>query len=174
MDFQFNKIRTIPRRAFATMKKLQEIFFDYNDIETIQEDAFLGISNLEFLGLRKNKLKQLNVDSFPNQIKIKTLLIGANRLNFISTEVLNKISLTTLELDFNPWKCPCLDRVNFWVYNNNVTLRRTKGCDTSNLPICVYPKSFSQTCLEFVDTELTEQYINQLKGIHEIERGCLE
>ncbi|CAH1163203.1 unnamed protein product [Phaedon cochleariae] len=165
MDFQNNKIRTIPRKAFAALQKLKQIYFDYNEIATIQSEAFVGLKNLEYLGLRNNRLKAIEEHIFPTGLKIRSLLISANYLNYLSNEVLKKISVSDIVLEYNPWKCPCLDRIHYWIYTNNGTLRTTEQCKSSYVPICAYPKSFSQTCLEYVDEELTQRYIGMLRNL---------
>lgn len=166
VDFQFNKIRTIPRRAFELMPKLREIYFDYNEIRTIQADAFKGLEYLKYLGLRNNRLKDINENIFPDKLKIRTLLISANYLNTISTEVLKKISVKDIVMDYNPWNCSCLDRILYWIHTTNTTLRRNENCYKDlDVPVCAIPKVYSQTCLDRVDDELTQNYLNVLRNI---------
>nr|XP_023023792.1 leucine-rich repeat-containing protein 4C-like [Leptinotarsa decemlineata] len=164
MDFQQNKIRTIPRKAFAALPKLKQIFFDYNEISAIQPDAFEGLTYLEYLGLRNNRLKVLNEDIFPNDIKIKRLLLSANYLNFISNEVLKKMFVEGVLLYHNPWKCPCFDRINYWLYTTKGTSDKDHTCEVDFIPICAYPNLYSQSCLEYVDDELTQRYLNSFRA----------
>lgn len=172
MDFQVNKIRTIPRRAFASMPKLRQIYFDFNEIQTIQADAFKGLRYLEYLGLRNNRLKEIKEDIFPNTLKIRTLLISANYLNFIANEVLRKISVKDIVMDYNPWKCSCLDRIHYWIHISNATLRKNYGCyEGINAPVCAVPKAYSQTCLEYVDDDLTQTYLRVLRSLSSDEKN---
>lgn len=166
LDFQFNRIRTIPRRAFETLTKLSEIYFDYNGISIIHSGAFKGIRKLTYLGLRDNRLKEIKGDIFPNNLKIRTLLLDANYLNFLSNEVLQKISAKNITLDNNPWKCPCLDRILFWVNQSNGTVRETKDCFSGRIPVCAYSSEYSQTCLEYVDQKVTERYYKALDSLN--------
>ncbi|KAF7285586.1 hypothetical protein GWI33_010495 [Rhynchophorus ferrugineus] len=166
LDFQFNRIRTIPRRAFEKLTKLSEIYFDYNAISIIHPGAFKGIRKLTYLGLRDNRLKEIKGDIFPNNLKIRTLLLDANYLNFLSNEVLQKVSAKDITLDNNPWKCPCLDRIKYWVHQNNGTIRETKDCFSGRIPVCAYATEFSQTCLEYVDQKVTEIYNKALQDLN--------
>ncbi|XP_044746537.1 slit homolog 3 protein-like isoform X1 [Coccinella septempunctata] len=163
MDFQGNQIEIIPSKALFGMSNLKQVFFDYNEIRTIESGSFLSIHNLEYLGLRYNRLKELNEDVFPNKLSVRSLLIDANYLNYLSNEVLKKLSVKDLTLDGNPWKCPCLDRIHYWIYTNNVTLRSSSYCSDPNIPLCFFPNSYSTTCLENHDDEMTTLYIKTLK-----------
>ncbi|KAF7285589.1 hypothetical protein GWI33_010498 [Rhynchophorus ferrugineus] len=175
LDFQVNKIRTLPRRAFEKLPKLRQIYFDDNDISVIHADAFKGIRKLEYLGLRYNQLKEINENIFPNNLKIRTLLLDRNNLNFLANEVLKKISAEDVTLDNNPWKCPCLDRIKYWVFVNNGTIRETQSCIGGRIPVCAYSTGFSQTCLEYVDNELTERYRKALLSVvPPIDKTCLQ
>lgn len=166
MDFQANLIRTIPRRAFANLVKLKQIFLDFNEISVIQPDAFKGITQLDYLGLRYNRLTQINEDIFPNDLKIRSFLIDANYLNFLPNEILRKVSVKDITVDNNPWKCPCLDRIKFWLYSTNGTMKIYKICTGGSVPVCSYASSFSQSCFEVVDSELTQRYIKYLRGVN--------
>lgn len=166
MDFQFNKIRTIPRRAFESMPKLRQLYFDYNEIQTIQADAFKGLRDVEYLGLRNNRLKEINENIFPNKLKIRSLLISGNYLNYISNEVLKKISVIEILMDYNPWKCSCLERIYYWIHTTNATLRKNANCyEGLSLPECVVPTVYSHACLEYVDEQLTEKYVTILRSM---------
>lgn len=175
MDFQENKIRTIPRRAFESMPKLRQIYFDYNEIETVQENAFERLTYLEYLGLRNNRLKKIDVNVFPNKLKIRSLLISANYLNYLSNEVLGKISVSDIVMDYNPWKCSCLFRIYYWIHTANATLRSDRNCfGDATVPVCAVPKVDAQACLEYVDEELTERYLAELRRLPEtsLNAGC--
>ncbi|CAH0551515.1 unnamed protein product [Brassicogethes aeneus] len=165
MDFQFNKIRTLPRRAFENLQNLKQIFFDYNEISNIHDNAFIGLKNLDYLGLRFNRLVSINENIFPSSLKIRSLLLDANYLNYLSNELLNKISVSELTLDGNPWKCPCLDRIHFWLHSSNGTLNKADSCTGSSIPDCAISKTYSTTCLETVDSDLTKKYIKSLRGL---------
>ncbi|KAG5891177.1 hypothetical protein JTB14_031799 [Gonioctena quinquepunctata] len=165
MDFQRNKISTIPKKAFASMKKLKQIRFDYNEISTIETGAFEGLNNLDHLRLKHNRLKVINDDIFPNPIAIRYLIVSANYLNFLSDDLLNKLSVIDILMDFNPWKCPCLDKIHHWINSKNVTLTTANHCNKSFVPVCAFSKTDSQSCLEKIDDELTERYLGILRDL---------
>ncbi|XP_060530309.1 chondroadherin-like [Cylas formicarius] len=172
MDFQNNRIRMLPRKAFASLRKLKQIYFDFNEISVIQEQAFRGITSLVYLGLRHNRLTSIPENIFPNELRVRSFLIDANHLNFLPNEVLKKLSVKDITIDNNPWKCPCLDRINYWLHTANATLRVARSCTGPQIPVCAYPSAFSQTCLEYVDAELTSFYIAALKKIKTLDPSC--
>lgn len=163
INFQYNKLRSVPRKAFLYNKELKQIFLDYNDIDTLQENAFEGLTFLKFLGLSYNRIKVLNIKAFPSGLSIKYLWIGANKLNYLPYELLEKISLQKLTLTGNPWKCPCLDRIVYWMYLNNGTISNTQQCMSGTVPSCSFPKTFSQTCLEIYDEESTKLFFDAIE-----------
>lgn len=165
MNFQFNKIRTLPKMAFNFLRNLMQIYFDYNEIFTIQADAFKGLRNITHLGLRYNRLTAISENIFPNTIKIKSLVIDANYLNFLPNEVLNRIAVKELTIQGNPWKCPCLDRINGWVFKKKGVIKKSEMCTGDSIPDCAASKVFSTTCIETVDTELTKLFIQSLRNL---------
>ncbi|XP_045477797.1 phospholipase A2 inhibitor-like isoform X2 [Harmonia axyridis] len=173
LDMQGNKLENIPSKAFLYMNNLKQVFFDENEIRTIEPDSFLSIQKLDYLGLRYNRLKELNEDVFPNKLSVRSLLIDANYLNYLSNEVLKKLSVKDITLDGNPWKCPCLDRIHYWIYTKNITLRTSSYCNNPNIPLCIYPDSYSTTCLENNDEKITNLYKESLRNLTtEVNRHC--
>ncbi|KAL3288677.1 hypothetical protein HHI36_003110 [Cryptolaemus montrouzieri] len=165
IDFQKNQLEIIPRKAFNGMSHLKQLFLDYNEIKAIEEEAFKGIRELDYLGLRYNRLIDLDAKIFPNNLTVRSLLIDANYLNYLPNELLEKLSVKDLTLDGNPWKCPCLDRIHYWLFSSNATLRTSTYCTGSDIPLCSYPESYSQTCLENIDEQITRTYIDGLKQL---------
>nr|XP_023023788.1 slit homolog 3 protein-like [Leptinotarsa decemlineata] len=167
MDFQRNKIRSIPPKAFANMKKLKQINFDYNEIDSIGSGAFEGLSDLDHLRLKHNRLKIIKEDAFPTQIRIRNLIISANLLNFLPKKTYTKLSVEELLIDYNPWKCSCYDSLLQWMYATNVTLIKAKHCDMSSVPVCAFPQKQSrvQDCQEDIDEELTKRFIGILRNL---------
>lgn len=121
---------------------------------------------IRYLGLNYNRLTQINADIFPNYIKIMSIGIRANYLNFLPNEIFQKVTVDEISVDYNPWKCPCLDRIKFWLYSTNGTMKIYKICTGGSVPVCSYASSFSQSCFEVVDSELTQRYIKYLRGVN--------
>ncbi|KAG5881387.1 hypothetical protein JTB14_012004 [Gonioctena quinquepunctata] len=145
MYFSDNKISTIPKKAFVSSKKLK-----------------LGIVNLS-----QNRLKIINEDIFPNPIGINELSIYGNYLNFLSTELLKKLTIKDFYIDLNPWKCSCLDRIHYWMFTSNLTFKIIPFCNRGFIPVCAVPTTYSQSCLEYVDDDLTGKYIDVLRNMHD-------
>ncbi|KAJ8928186.1 hypothetical protein NQ314_019248 [Rhamnusium bicolor] len=173
MHFQFNKIKTIPKRAFVGFGKLRVIFFDNNDISEIQPDAFKEIRSLEYLGLGHNKLTVLEDYSFPNTLRIRAFVISGNYLNYLSNAVLKKLAAVEMVMDYNPWKCPCLERIYYWLYIKNGKIKIPDNCIGNNVPVCAAPSGFSDSCVDTVDSELTQRYLSTLKNISPaVDQNC--
>ncbi|KAL3288678.1 hypothetical protein HHI36_003111 [Cryptolaemus montrouzieri] len=173
IDFQSNKLEIIPSRAFYGMAHLKQLFLDYNEIKMIGPEAFKGIRHLDYLGLRYNRLLDLDESIFPNDLSVRSLLIDANYLNYLANELLKKLSVKDLTLDGNPWKCPYLDRIHYWLFVKNATLRTSNSCTGSNIPLCLYPETYSQTCLENIDDQITRSYLDGLRRLKEpLDKFC--
>ncbi|XP_018571771.1 slit homolog 3 protein-like [Anoplophora glabripennis] len=165
IDFSFNHLREIPSKAFINLKNMKNISFDYNDIMIIHPDAFKEIRTLAYLGLSHNKLTVLSDKSFPNTLRLNYFKINANYLTFLSNKVLQKLAAVEIKIDFNPWTCPCLQRINYWLYIKNGKIKVSDECDGSHIPICVVPNN-TQTCLDHFDHEAMLRYINTIKAVN--------
>lgn len=167
INLQFNKLHNIPKNAFYHNSNLKDIRFDFNEIDAIQEDAFKGLNSLTYLGLRFNRIKEMSVNIFPQSLAIKTLMISANKLNYLPYELLERILVQELKFSGNPWKCPCLERIEVWAHSKNVSILASKHCVNYGIPICSAPQTYSRTCLETYDPDSTQIYYNAvlpLKG----------
>jgi Leucine-rich repeat (LRR) protein len=165
VDFQRNKIRSLPRRAFYDLPNVKEIYFEYNELETVQPEAFTTLQKLKYLGLRYNRLKSLDSKVFPTDMFIDTLTIDANYFNFLSRKVLAALVVKRLTVDGNPWKCPCLDRVLLWLHEMNATAVRSDNCVGDSVPVCSFASTFSTSCTEMVDNDVTRRYLDELRKV---------
>ncbi|KAJ8981505.1 hypothetical protein NQ317_016502 [Molorchus minor] len=129
--------------------KLKEIWFNYNEITMIQEDAFKEVRYLEYLGVAHNRLTKIEAISFPNTLRISTLFINANYLNYMTDKVLQKLAAVKIVMDYNPWKCECLDHV----------------CKETIYRTVLFLKNSTGTCTDTVDDELTQRYIGLLRNL---------
>lgn len=78
-----NRIRHIPKEAFADLHRLRELDLSYNALESVEVGAFQGISDsLRTLDLSNNHLRSLPRDTF-----------GELR--------------SRVRLSHNPWHCEC-------------------------------------------------------------------
>lgn len=165
INFSFNNIREIPSNAFLNFSKLQQIYFDHNDISGIQKDAFKELRTLAYLGLSHNRLTTIDDKSFPNTLRINYFKINSNYLTSLSDKILKKLSAVEMAMDFNPWTCPCLDRINYWLYIKNGKIKVLNECTVSEIPICVVPKD-TQTCSDHFDHEALLRYIKIIKSVN--------
>lgn len=172
IELQRNAIRIIPRKAFFYNSKLKKIFLDYNNIDTIQQNAFENLQHLEYLGLSHNRIKVIPGNAFPNGLSIKSLLLNANKLNYLENEILRQLSVNYLAVNGNPWKCPCLERIRFWIYVNNGSLSQSEDCGGPSAPICVVSNSYANTCLEIQDEQATALFFDELKKLQYVGEHC--
>ncbi|XP_030748268.1 leucine-rich repeat-containing protein 19-like [Sitophilus oryzae] len=139
-----------------------------NQIDVIEDLAFVNLVSLKSIQVDSNKLKHWNREWFTNTTKLEIMNFQNNKIRTIPRRafaMLNKISAKDVTLDNNPWKCPCLDRIAYWVYKNNGTIRASSECAGGRIPVCAYPSTFSQTCLEHVDEDVTKKYLKNLKSL---------
>lgn len=161
VKFVKNKLRSIPSSAFADFSIIQNVHFDDNEITTIHKDAFKGVKLLFTLGLANNRLKTLSESMFPNNIKIEIFDISGNELNYIPSKVMKKLKTDKTFLGGNPWKCQCLNLINFWLELTDGKSNSNSDdpeCNGPNIPLCV--ASVSSSCLESVDTQITQRYFS--------------
>ncbi|CAG9815480.1 unnamed protein product [Phaedon cochleariae] len=159
-----NKISVIPRRAFASLPSLLGIDFTRNKITIIQPDAFRNLKSLVYLGLDQNGLTVLDERAFPNKMHIENLNINNNRLNYLPDKLLSKLSVGSIIMDQNPWKCQCLQRIHDWLFftsgSVNVSMHH---CRTPYDPICVVARG--KACEESVEEDSTRRYIGHMRTL---------
>lgn len=160
-----NKIRFIPRRCLYENKKLIEIYLNKNDISVIEEEAFDGLNSLQYLDLSFNRIKILNRNILPTSdgLHLKSFDISANVLNYLPDNLLNDITIETIRLYGNPWKCTCLKRFEILAKSKNVTIDTYYYC--RDIPICV--SSNETNCLEEYDKESSTHFYYELIDLRE-------
>ncbi|KAJ8924363.1 hypothetical protein NQ315_007159 [Exocentrus adspersus] len=165
INLAFNNLKEIPSRAFTSFTSLKDIRLDHNDISKVQRDAFKGVRTLDYLGLSHNKLTSLSDSSFPNTLRINYFRINANYLTFLSNDVLKKLAAVEISMNYNPWTCPCLERINYWLYIKNGRIKSDDKCSRSHIPVCVVPNN-TETCTDEFDREAMLKYVNIIKTIN--------
>ncbi|XP_065934646.1 toll-like receptor 13 [Magallana gigas] len=118
-----NKINQLPSRAFATLKRLEQIDLKGCKIQTIANDTFAGLhfltnlnladnyldkvptnlpSSLNILYLNGNQIIALGENSFVNLVSLKNLYLGANKISEVNKLAFNGlVSLQKLHLVSN-------------------------------------------------------------------------
>ncbi|CAG9761726.1 unnamed protein product [Ceutorhynchus assimilis] len=159
IKFVKNKLRTIPPQAFVGWEILQNAYFDDNEITIIHRDAFKGVKFMFNLGLSNNRLTKLDPNIFPNPITIEVFDISTNKFNYLPRKTLKQVKIDRIYLEGNPWTCQCYNIINFWLFFIDGTIKPNSEdpeCYSPNLPVCV--AGVASTCLERVDSDLTNKY----------------
>ena len=128
---------------------------------------------MDHLGLRYNRLKHIHSRVFPNDIDIRVLSLSANYLTFIPKKIMVLVTVREMGIDGNPWKCSCLDQILFWLHDTNATVTKSNKCLGDDVPVCVFPDSFSRTCREVVEEDVVKIYVEALRKINPpLEKYC--
>ncbi|CAM4558214.1 unnamed protein product [Leuciscus chuanchicus] len=90
LDLSNNKLDSLCRGDFESLKSLKNLSLPDNKISSIEAGAFNGLTNLTFLNLQSNKLSQSSIkesvfSSLPN---LKTLLLNNNHISYDNQEAL--------------------------------------------------------------------------------------
>ncbi|GAB6024281.1 TOLL-like receptor [Chamberlinius hualienensis] len=101
-------IEEIHHFALANMTKLKLLDLSHNQLTTIEENTFNQLIHLEKLLLSNNKLNQLPDNSFDSLKSIQLLHLHSNKLINYPVWKLEKISITELTINNNPWNCNCI------------------------------------------------------------------
>ncbi|KAF2893017.1 hypothetical protein ILUMI_13157 [Ignelater luminosus] len=117
LDYSWNKITTIPYRAFVaenTEKEYGGLFLQNNQISRIEKRAFEGITRASNIILCDNKIRDLEDGAFEGIGPLKHVDLSNNLIE--SLEVLKKLSCCSLvRLDGNKVEredlCPELDKL---------------------------------------------------------------
>ncbi|XP_070195291.1 peroxidasin-like isoform X2 [Littorina saxatilis] len=108
LDLRFNKIKTIPRGAFAGLSSLNTLLLNNNEIEKIESGAFDGLPELRYLYLYKNNLVSLESDVFEALPKLEQLFLHSNVISRLPKGVFSHTPhLRRLRLDSNALVCDC-------------------------------------------------------------------
>ncbi|XP_045477780.1 phospholipase A2 inhibitor beta-like isoform X1 [Harmonia axyridis] len=164
IDLSYNSIKKIDNFTFLSTPNLKDLFLDYNQINHIGKKTFYGLTNMEIVSLRHNRIALLDANIIPNNFQVHMLRLNANFLNFLSHDFLKKIKVNALELTGNPWICPCLNQIEDWMRQWNVTSLNGGYCKRHNIPKCIYDNS-DNICLEILSSEITESYLGKLKNL---------
>lgn len=170
INFAYNHLKIISRRAFSNFPNLKNMYLNNNNITNIEPEAFEPLNTLSWLDLRNNQIALLNANSFTTPIRIDYLFLDFNHLNFLPRALLTKLHSDFLSLNFNPWSCSCISVINEWVSVNSVNLIRN-DCTPSGIPLCI---AFKSQCTEKVYRKGTRKYLRNLKTFSPDQFYCLD
>ncbi|NWH55863.1 LRR70 protein, partial [Geococcyx californianus] len=103
------KLKCIAVNGFFGLNNLSQLILNYNDLENINSSTFTLLNNLTYLQLDRNKIASVGDGTFEKMGQsLKVLSLAFNNITELEPEVLKPlVSLTHLQLNYNPWNCSC-------------------------------------------------------------------
>ena len=95
VDLSYNKIATMPPRAFAKLSQLQDLVLNLNRIHTIDQLAFEGLDSLTHLSLSRNNITRIPPRAFAKLSNLQQLYLSSNNISRVPTRAF--MQLTKLE-----------------------------------------------------------------------------
>lgn len=80
LDLSGNRLKTLSRRQFYSLSKLEDLDLSQNIISMIEVEAFQGLKNLRFLRIKNNRLKIIPVGVFSGLSNLRSLDISKNEI----------------------------------------------------------------------------------------------
>ena len=111
---------------FKPLENLRYLYLSTNQIKSLPRNIFQYLVNLEYLDLRSNIIDTITF-SFINMRNLSALDVSKNALQYLPDEVISHFEHFTVEtsemffvnLNHNPIKCSCIDRVFLqWMLKN--------------------------------------------------------
>ena len=102
VDLSSNQLVSVPSRAFASQRRLQELRLGGNKISELTEKTFQGLSRLESLDLSHNFIERLDNRVFKPLKSVKELNLESNRISEVDERAFAGCStLVSLNLEGN-------------------------------------------------------------------------
>nr|XP_009942008.1 PREDICTED: LOW QUALITY PROTEIN: leucine-rich repeat-containing protein 70 [Opisthocomus hoazin] len=103
------KLKCIAVNGFFGLSNLSQLILSYNDLENVNSSTFTLLNNLMYLQLDRNKITSIGDGTFEKMGRsLKILSLAFNNITELQPEVLKPlVSLTHLEVNYNPWNCSC-------------------------------------------------------------------
>lgn len=80
LDLSSNRLKTLSRRQFSGLSKLQELDLSNNILSMIEVEAFQGLQSLRVLRIRSNRLKIIPVGVFAGLSNLRSLDLSENEI----------------------------------------------------------------------------------------------
>nr|XP_025962487.1 leucine-rich repeat-containing protein 70 [Dromaius novaehollandiae] len=120
------KLKHIAVNGFFGLNNLSQLILSYNDLENISSSTFTLLHNLIYLQLDRNKIATIADGTFANMgHSLKILSLAFNNITELQPEVLKPlVSLTHLQLNYNPWNCSCkMLGLHKWLASSSVSVK---------------------------------------------------
>lgn len=102
LDLSGNQLKTIARRQFSGLSKLEDLNLSENIISMIEVEAFQGLKNLRCLRIKNNRLKIFPVGVFSGLTNLRRLDISENEiLVFLDFTFRDMVNLQQLDAGEN-------------------------------------------------------------------------
>lgn len=95
LDISHNKLETLGRTNFESLKSLHLLNVSYNSIKSLDNGVFTGLSHMKVVDLSGNQLERIEREIFWSLGTIKEIILDRNRLEFLDWEMFH--GLDTLE-----------------------------------------------------------------------------
>ncbi|KAG1947960.1 leucine-rich repeat and immunoglobulin-like domain-containing nogo receptor-interacting protein 4b [Pimephales promelas] len=80
LDLSRNQLKTLARRQFSGLSKLEDLDLSENIISMIEVETFQGLKNLRYLRIKNNRLKILPVGVFSGLANLQRLDVSENEI----------------------------------------------------------------------------------------------
>jgi len=108
LDLSFNLLTSVPFESLQHTPFLRKLYLDSNPIQTIRENSFASLQHLTYLNLSNCQIDNIEAGSFRGLSSLEQLKLDGNRLTTLSVAAIQDlVSLYSLDLHRNPWKCDC-------------------------------------------------------------------
>lgn len=195
LDLSRNRVEAIGVEAFEGLRKLESLDLGRNLLRTVHPETFAPLGSLTSLQLNSNRIQKLETHLWKNLTKLITLNLADNSLtsfdpgynfSFASLKFLNlsmndltKLnvhdlrrhlpSLTTIDLNGNPWLCEDLASIVPALRDSRITYTQTQNKAVRNehgIPCNYNPVTYRErTTTELVTLPATKPISNNKTNV---------
>lgn len=162
-----NEFKEINKNMLSELPNIEIFNASHNSIKMLEGGCFIN-NELWLLDLSNNKIEQIPENVFPTPNKLEDLYLHGNNLQYISGNLLDKISnVKEMSMSCNNWQCKCYDHVRAQMEKysiTNICEVEKEYCFSENNDYCIYasfeakPKKNKEICLcEVLDWRVIAQ-----------------
>eukprot|EP00092_Neocalanus_flemingeri_P041674 GFUD01045391.1.p1 GENE.GFUD01045391.1~~GFUD01045391.1.p1 ORF type:complete len:1363 (-),score=340.88 GFUD01045391.1:56-4144(-) len=102
LDLSFNKLSSLPARAFPHLYNLKQIWLEGNKISSLEDDALSSLASLQSINLAGNQLVALPPDLWQDTTHLQEIYLQDNHLSVLAPGIFRHLdSLLVLNLSRN-------------------------------------------------------------------------